>query len=209
MAVMTWVNGRAIAQHSFTYARDGKKWRAVRSRSTLFDASGKASLVTDNDLSGVGPQNASSDVGALPLLKQGVRALANRLGRLASPDVLYAATTDDGSGCLMAGILLTAAGLDEVAAAAAVAGAFLTCATPAAPACIPAMIGAQAWLAAADIALGIAIANYYTCTHPTPITRTVTADGGGGGPSSCITIDWEISYDDGATWSYYYSDTVC
>jgi hypothetical protein len=154
------------------------------------------------------------------------------LAQLVEPDAAYAQSLygyddypdyGDGSGnCIREALNLAAATLAEAAAVAALTAAYASC-VPSPETCVPLVLGAQAALAAADIFLGIAIADYYNCTHPPSSSYGYGGGGGGGyggggyggggggggGGGSCGYEVWEISYDGGSSWGYWGTFWTC
>ena len=229
LAVEILRDGRPVAMNEYSYAPDGNAWRAVRSRSTLFDAKGKVALIADQDLSRVRQGRAMASVGSAHWFREAIGGGAALLAQLVQPDALYAQSLyddgdypdyGDGSGnCIREALNLAAATLAEGAAVAALTAAYASC-VPSPETCVPVVIAAQAALAAADIILGIAIADYYNCKHPPPTYGGGGgggdgggygggAGGGGGGGGSCSYEVWEISYDGGSSWEYWGTFWTC
>lgn len=183
LAVMILKNDRPVLLNEYTYERDGKGWRAVGSRSSVFDTNGKVSLIADKDLSRVSYGHATATVGSARWFKDGIGGGAARLSQLVQPDALFAGPVepiDDGCGLLLLTLIEKTA--VEAVAVAALAGTIATCATPLTAGCVLLIAAAQGALALTDIALGIAIANYYACQHPTaePVAGSLGSGGGAG-----------------------------
>ena len=214
LAVEILKDGRPVAMNEYSYAPDGNGWRAVRSRSSLFDAKGKVTLIADQDLSRVRKGPATASVGSARWFREEIGGGVALLAQLVQPDALYAQSIygyddypnyGDGSGtCIREALNLAAATLAEAAAVAALTAAYASC-VPSPETCVPLVLGAQAALAAADIFLGMAIADYYNCTHPPSSSYGY----GGGGGGFCSYEVWEISYDGGSTWQYWGTFWTC
>jgi hypothetical protein len=123
--------------------------------------------------------------------------------------------SDDGSGaagCIREKLDLAAATLAEAAGWGVLTAAYASC-LPSPETCVPAVLAAQAALAALDIVLGEAIADYYACTHPAsdpdPTYGGGGGGGGGGGSGTCDVYIVEVSYDGGISWNYYDTLFAC
>ena len=203
-AIMTFDGDRPVSMHQYVYTRDGNRWRPARSRVTVFGGNGKPAAVTENDLTTL--QTASFAVpGTATALIDGFRRVGGSLSKLVQPDVLFAATMDDAS-CFREAELVAAATLAEIAGAGFLAAAILACPGTLGLTCL-AVIALQIALAGLDLALGVAVADWYLCLNPSPITRGSGGGTGGGGPrdgsgAGCYDITWEISYDGGLTWQF-------
>jgi hypothetical protein len=227
LAVEILKDGRPVAMNEYSYAPDGNGWRAVRSRSSLFDAKGKVTLIADHDLSRVRRGPAKVSVGSARWFREEIGGGVALLAQLVEPDAAYAQSFyysgdypdyGDGSGdCIREAWTLAAATLAEAAAVGALKAAYVSC-VPSPETCIPLVLAAQAALASADIFLGIAIADYYNCKHPPSSTYGYGGGGGGGyggggggggGGGSCSYEVWEISYDGGSSWQYWGTFYTC
>jgi hypothetical protein len=229
LAVEILKDGRPVGMNEYSYESGGNGWRAVRSRSSLFDANGKVTLIADHDLSGVRQGPVMAAVGSARWFRDEIGGGAALLAQLVQPDALHAQSIydygdypvyGDGSGdCVREALNLAAATLTETAAVAALTAAYASC-VPSPETCIPAVLAAQAALAAADIYLGMAIADYYNCKHPPSSTYgygggggggggDIGGGGGGGGGGSCGYEVWEISYDGGSSWDYWGTFWTC
>ena len=159
MAVAIYQDDRPVAVTEYSYAKGTRGWRLARSRSTILDGAGKATLVVDNDVDRV---LAAAARGAAP----DASGTASRDEDGNYPDD---GLTDDGEGIRCASQMLDVAakGALWTAAAAAVVAAASSC-TLAPPACAVALVAAEAALVAADIALGVAIGELVRCQNPPP-----------------------------------------
>ena len=206
VAIMTFDGDRPVSMHQYVYARDGNRWRPTRSRDTVYGGNGKPAAVMENDLSA--PQTAGVAVpGTAATLTDGFRRVGGSLSNLVQPDVLFAATMDDAS-CFREAALVAAATAAQIAGVGFLAAAILACPGTLGLTCW-AVIGLQIALAGLDLALGVALADWYLCLNPSPITRGSGATTGGGGSrdglggDGCYEITWEISYDRGLTWQFF------
>jgi hypothetical protein len=212
LAVMIYRNERPVMLNEYTYVRDGKGWRAIRSRSSILDANGKVSLISEQDLSRIRQGGATATVGSARWFRQGIGSGGALLARLVQPDALYADVIPIDDGCTNELLALVEATANEAALAIALGLAIGSCATPLSELCLLLIAGAQAALAAADIALGRAIADYYACKHPTadPTGNNGISPGSGGteGPG-CTLYIVRKSLDGGQTWLFVSTFEIC
>lgn len=184
MAAIVYEDGRPVAISEFSYAREGKGWRIVRSRSTMLDAAGKATLVVDNDLSRV-------------LGGAGRSALPDAVAANHAAD-MYEEQTDDGPiKCAAERLAVLSASASWVSAAAGLAALVTATCTVAPQSCTLAIVAAQAALVAADVALGQAIGNLQRCLDPPPPPPSVIAPGGSSGPGWTEWCEYLVSYENG------------
>lgn len=205
---------RIVLTMAMVYERSPDGWRPVKATTTMFDSTGRATLVSDQNLRGVSFNRRTASLGLLQRLQNSATTLGEALGRFALPDVLHAMTpasadmTLSDSGCLDEFLNLVAAG--AVAAGAYIALDIALAACIGLPLSCPAVVAAYAFLTGALLAVAAAQIAYWECLNQPagPISRPGTGSGGGGG-GPCIEIVWEISYDGGSTWQYYDTTWVC
>lgn len=235
MAVMVYDGDRPVSLNEYSFVKDGTHWRPTGSRSTLFDSTGRPRLIAVHDLVNVhytsfgvtAASNASSG---------GLQRFGTTLKRFVQPDALYAAGACDEDGqCLREAIIVAGAEAAWAAGVVAAVAAYAACPATAGATCL-AGLAAQAALVGLDIALGVAIGDYYSCTHVAHDANgnAYNRSGIGSGtlsapgatldcvplhepmneasvmsPSGCYSEVWEISYDGGETWQYWSSVWVC
>jgi hypothetical protein len=232
VAAMIYDGRRAVSLNEYTYVKEGQRWRPSYARVTMFDSAGKAVLVATHDMSSVRAQFGER-TGMMNHVGERLSQMGASLSRLVQPDVLHAADVCDetpDSPCWHEAIMLGVATSAEAAGVLGVVAAYATCPATAGLTCL-AGLAAQAALAALDLALGVALADYLICkrnggpnatakipANPavgiTPNGRSADCIGGGTGGGDlggygCYTEIWEISYDGGQTWQYYTTIWVC
>jgi len=210
-SIIVMLNGRATLIKDFQYRKERGKWTIARVTTTVLNSVGRPELISATEFGKENPD--TSDNGVLDHLRGGLDAVGNGFLQLIQPDALHASTVvslaNDEEACLREKIVLAGAVAGEVAAYAAYLLAVGSC-VPSPATCILAVAAAHlAWLAA-DVALALAIVDLYNCLNPPPPPPPPSPPGGGGGAEpTCYTIDWYVSYDDGATWHYDSSEEVC
>jgi hypothetical protein len=112
-AIILLEDDRIAAITEYTWGRRGGAWRAVHTRTTFLDEHGQLGIVFDQDASRLAYRNGR--VGVLDQLRGGVGQLLPAMGRLVQPDVLYAATGEEGV-CITEGLAAAAAGAAVIAA---------------------------------------------------------------------------------------------
>lgn len=173
-AVILLSDDRIAAITEYTWVRQVGAWRPVHTRTTFLDERGQVATVFDQDASRLTYRNATT-VGLLQKARSGAGHLLPTLGRLVQPDVLYAATAEEGvciteglaaavaaAAVLTAGYYVQAAEAAFAAATAALTLAMAGCMVgvvtcPALDLAVLAEASAAANLRAAQVALGTAI----------------------------------------------------
>ncbi len=214
VATMLYDGDRPVSMVEALYAKDGKRWKATRSRITIFGKDGQPLAVTESDFSGL--QTASVAMpGTAAFLADGFRRVGGTLSQLVRTDVLYAATPydDDGEGrCFKEAALLAAAAGAQVSADIALSLALVACAATGGVAC-PVVLAALITVASTAVVYLFRVVDYDNCMNAAaPITRGYDGSGGGGGGSEgdgCYDVIWEISYDGGWSWDYFNTERVC
>jgi hypothetical protein len=209
-ASLVFVNGKLAAVREAQYARRSGQWRAVRTRTTMLDSTGKSVMMSETDASGLEYHGGVEQVGrAIGIRDRAGRALSAVI-RLAQPDVLEAATMQGWGSCILEEIALAVAleraysawlAVESAQNARTIAQSNLetaqtNCQTPT-EACLDAVERAQLALDNAQIALeraeydfyaadalaGVAGYNLWKCyNRPAPTTGT---GGGRTGPGQC------------------------
>lgn len=87
------INGHVSFVSEMAYERVGRRVRVTHMRTTFFGTDGKRTMMRDDDYGS--SDVAMADRRANSYGASGVRAIFAGLGRLAAPDVLYAATVDE------------------------------------------------------------------------------------------------------------------
>ena len=220
--VVIFVDDRIVAINQFSYKRDGSKWRVIGAVVTAYDSSGKPSSVSHHDLSDIKPAGSLVRVGMAERARCEVARARAQLAALMKPRELHAAgvgvdedLTAEGGPCAFKAVAVAIAVAAEVAAIAFEGAAITACiaSVPILGIACPSVVAATAAVAAATAAVGIAVSELNQCiidnTKKPPPPRPTGGGGSGGGGSTCLSIEWEISYDGGITWQYYETTVQC
>ncbi len=164
LAVLTFLNGRAIGFNQYTYAPDGDGWRTTRVRSTGYDLNENAAFVADQDFSDVRSHPAKVSSVGLGWWSTHANKAGKLLADLVTPDVAYAASSIE---CAAEMIEVGIATAEWSGAALVLAAAIASC-EESPGTCQAAVNGARVLLAAATARLAAATTALYKCTHPPP-----------------------------------------
>ncbi|WP_439643392.1 hypothetical protein [Gemmatimonas sp.] len=228
--MITEIDGRATEIGTLVFGSGLRKNQLVSSTGYVLDAKGRVVLVTDATAT-------PTQVGTLSV-PQRMRALLGlatvAIQQAILPRVAHAApaTVDEscfeeseeqavaeGGSCWAAAGKLALAALAQTAASTQYLIALEACiALPLTCVSVPPAFQMLVVAAGAVMYEGAALADCLAarCKKKPDYTTTAPPGGGGGGsggggtgPSNCREIVWEISYDDGQTWEYLDSDTIC
>ncbi|MCA2988942.1 MAG: hypothetical protein INH02_16135 [Gemmatimonas sp.] len=228
--MITEVDGRATEIRTLVFGSGLRKNQLVSSTGYVLDPKGRVVLVTDATAT-------PTQVGSLsvPQRVQELLSLATvAVQQALLPRVAYAATatvdescieetdeqaTAEGGSCWWAAGALAVTAIAYNAAVAQYLIALEACiALPLTCVSVPPAFQMMTASAGAVVLAGRELANCLAarCKKTTDTTATAPPGGGGGGaggggtgPFNCREIVWEISYDDGETWQYLDSDTIC
>jgi hypothetical protein len=216
VATMLYDGDRPVSLIEGLYQKDGTRWKPTRARITIFGKDGRPSVVTENDFGAL--QTASVAMpGTAAVLADGFRRVGGSLSKLIQPDALYAASTagDDDERCWKERLAVAGAAAAQLAADVTLGIASAACAASGGLLC-PAVVAAALGVTATAVNYLIKVAEYDDCmsrSQPIISSRWGGSGGGGGGGTDdggqCNTIIWEISYDGGATWQYYDTQSTC
>lgn len=204
-AIAIFVEDRIVSTSDFRYVREGRRWKPLEAVVTYYDSTGRQDAVITTDLSALEPgAGLEQSASASDKLRAGARQIACKLAAIALPSPLSASTMVDA--CESQRNYVTYASIGVVLAYGAYVAAQASCVASGGIFC-PTVIAALSALGLAEAILAQASADLAACLAANSLPSNPPPGAGGGG--GCYQIDWYVSYDGGATWTYLYSTIQC
>lgn len=208
LAASFYVDDRLVGVQELTLGIGQGRRTLIAGRLTLFDSTGRATLALE--MGPEGPVHTASKTRIAP------RDALNRLASMLTPSPLHAAAASVESEIPCGNQLAAVLGLalaDVAVGASALATAVSACMVTGA-AC-GAVVGAVALVTGMSVALYAAVVSLRECMEQEGYAwyggngSTGGTTSGGGSDDGCITIHWWISYDEGVTWSFWFTEIRC